>query len=218
MDHQPAKRRVLGALNPNANLSPRPSPLSKSIFPSSTTASPVKAKSPLKRSIATVAGDSTPKRARVENDTTTGSRTGTPDESSLFDEEVTWVSSTTPGASPTRTLTREQARERAEILRLRLGLASYKVRTGQTNVPLEDLVQKPLPRDAVADEKTAQEVTKETDEQNEDKEEEQAVLPPLPEVLEDVVPVVGDEDARRRRLQGEAMNGLLSLARSGSDD
>ncbi|KAG9257216.1 uncharacterized protein F5Z01DRAFT_648036 [Emericellopsis atlantica] len=240
MDHQPAKRRVLGALNPNANLSPRPSPLSKSIFPSPTTASPVKAKSPLKRSVATVAVDSSPKRARVEvrpsieekacywrrdnadmaqNDTTTRSRTGTPDESSLFDEGVTWVSSTTPGTSPARTLTREQARERAEILRLRLGLASYKVRTGQTNVPLEDLVQKPLPKNAVPDEETAQEDTKENDEQHDDEEEEQqAVLPPLPEVLEDVVPVIGDEDARRRRLQGEAMNGLLSLARSGSDN
>ncbi|KAL2129109.1 hypothetical protein VTI74DRAFT_8210 [Chaetomium olivicolor] len=36
-------------------------------------------------------------------------------------------------------LTREQAREKAEILRLRLGLASYKVHTGQTDVPLERL-------------------------------------------------------------------------------
>ena len=65
MDHQPAKRRVFGALNANANLTPRPSPLSKTTFPSSTTTSPVKAKSPLKRSIAVVM-DATPKRARVE--------------------------------------------------------------------------------------------------------------------------------------------------------
>ena len=35
--------------------------------------------------------------------------------------------------------------QKAEILRLRLGLASYKVRTGQTSVPLADLVAKPLP-------------------------------------------------------------------------
>lgn len=41
---------------------------------------------------------------------------------------------------PTRPrLTREEAREKAEILRLRLGLASYKLRTGQTDVPLEQL-------------------------------------------------------------------------------
>ncbi|EGS17705.1 uncharacterized protein CTHT_0070470 [Thermochaetoides thermophila DSM 1495] len=42
-------------------------------------------------------------------------------------------------------LTREQCREKAEILRLRLGLASYKVRTGQTEVPLEQLEKKFLP-------------------------------------------------------------------------
>ncbi|GAB1320736.1 hypothetical protein MFIFM68171_10946 [Madurella fahalii] len=41
--------------------------------------------------------------------------------------------------SPAPRLTRDQAREKAEILRLRLGLASYKVRTGQTDVPLERL-------------------------------------------------------------------------------
>lgn len=32
-----------------------------------------------------------------------------------------------------------------EILRLRLGLASYKLRTGQTSVPLDDLQARPLP-------------------------------------------------------------------------
>lgn len=36
--------------------------------------------------------------------------------------------------------------QRAEILRLRLGLASYKVRTGQISVPLADLQAKPIPR------------------------------------------------------------------------
>lgn len=35
--------------------------------------------------------------------------------------------------------------QRAEILRLRLGLASYKLRTGQTSVPLANLQAKPLP-------------------------------------------------------------------------
>ncbi|KAL1871299.1 hypothetical protein VTK73DRAFT_2167 [Phialemonium thermophilum] len=51
--------------------------------------------------------------------------------------------------APTRPrLTQEQAREKAEILRLRLGLASYKVRTGQADVPLERLQIRPLPREA----------------------------------------------------------------------
>ncbi|CAK7243943.1 MAG: hypothetical protein STHCBS139747_005476 [Sporothrix thermara] len=42
-------------------------------------------------------------------------------------------------AQAPRTLTREQSRQRAEILKLRLGLARYKVRTGQVDVPLEHL-------------------------------------------------------------------------------
>ncbi|KAK8061178.1 hypothetical protein PG997_015399 [Apiospora hydei] len=42
-------------------------------------------------------------------------------------------------------MTREQARQKAEILRLRLGLARYKVRTGQTDVPLERLQRRPVP-------------------------------------------------------------------------
>ncbi|KAK1768651.1 hypothetical protein QBC33DRAFT_514231 [Phialemonium atrogriseum] len=47
---------------------------------------------------------------------------------------------------PTRPrLTREEAKEKAEILRLRLGLANYKLRTGQTDVPLEQLQVRPLP-------------------------------------------------------------------------
>lgn len=35
--------------------------------------------------------------------------------------------------------------QKAEILRLRLGLANYKLRTGQTDVPLEQLQVRPLP-------------------------------------------------------------------------
>lgn len=35
--------------------------------------------------------------------------------------------------------------QKAEILRLRLGLAGYKLRTGQTSVPLSELQRKPLP-------------------------------------------------------------------------
>ncbi|KAK4115176.1 hypothetical protein N656DRAFT_842966 [Canariomyces notabilis] len=41
--------------------------------------------------------------------------------------------------------TLEQAREKAEILRLRLELASYKVRTNQTDVPLDELQVRPVP-------------------------------------------------------------------------
>ncbi|KAM3515187.1 hypothetical protein MY11210_001199 [Beauveria gryllotalpidicola] len=92
--------------------------------------------------------------------TTARSRTHSPDASSIFDtsaaEDATWLTAATepdvvaaqtppmvvarPGA-----LTREQAREKVEILRLRLGLASYKLRTGQVSVPLADLQARPLP-------------------------------------------------------------------------
>ncbi|KAL2016482.1 hypothetical protein VTK56DRAFT_3478 [Thermocarpiscus australiensis] len=61
------------------------------------------------------------------------------------DAETTAAPPPRPRASRPR-LTREQAREKAEILRLRLGLASYKVRTGQTDVPLERLqMMRPVP-------------------------------------------------------------------------
>ncbi|KAI1654516.1 hypothetical protein F4813DRAFT_202835 [Daldinia decipiens] len=62
------------------------------------------------------------------------------------DIEVVAPAPPTPPA-PTRrrsTMTREEARQKAEMLRLRLGLASYKVRTGQTDVSLEQLEAKSL--------------------------------------------------------------------------
>ncbi|KAK4193644.1 hypothetical protein QBC35DRAFT_2382 [Podospora australis] len=43
---------------------------------------------------------------------------------------------------PRPRLTREQARQKAEIIRSRLELANYKVRTGQTDVPLDLLEQR----------------------------------------------------------------------------
>ncbi|KAK4146334.1 uncharacterized protein C8A04DRAFT_25843 [Dichotomopilus funicola] len=46
---------------------------------------------------------------------------------------------TLPASLSRPRMTREQARQKAEILRLRLGLASYKVRTNQTEVSLDAL-------------------------------------------------------------------------------
>ncbi|KAK4180067.1 hypothetical protein QBC36DRAFT_358820 [Triangularia setosa] len=43
-----------------------------------------------------------------------------------------------------RRLTREQARQKAEILRLRLSLANYKVKTGQTDVSLDQLERRQM--------------------------------------------------------------------------
>ncbi|KAK2594939.1 hypothetical protein QQS21_007342 [Conoideocrella luteorostrata] len=93
------------------------------------------------------------------------SRTSSPSTSSIFDTSAaegdsSWATAATepdtlstiitdaPALLAPRqrgNMTREQAREKAEILRLRLGLASYKLRTGQTTVPLADLQHKPLP-------------------------------------------------------------------------
>ncbi|KAI0834440.1 hypothetical protein F5Y06DRAFT_154388 [Hypoxylon sp. FL0890] len=89
-----------------------------------------------------------------------GQQPESPDEeSSIFDNSVidtsqattitepdAEVAAPTPPAPPRqqRAMTREEARIKAETLRLRLGLASYKVRTGQTDLPLDQLKVKPL--------------------------------------------------------------------------
>ncbi|KAK1729704.1 hypothetical protein CaCOL14_006664 [Colletotrichum acutatum] len=52
---------------------------------------------------------------------------------------------TVPPPRPRRLLTREEARQKARILRLKLGLANYKLQTGQENVPLDKLEVKPRP-------------------------------------------------------------------------
>ncbi|KAI1312145.1 hypothetical protein F5Y03DRAFT_265599 [Xylaria venustula] len=92
-------------------------------------------------------------------------RSISPEDSSLFDNstiensQVTVISepdvetavipAVTPAVTENRprqgSMTREEARQKAEILRLRLGLASYKVKTNQTDVPLEKLQVRPLP-------------------------------------------------------------------------
>jgi hypothetical protein len=59
------------------------------------------------------------------------------------DTEVPIVSPPRPRRRPT--ITRGEARQRAETLRLRLGLAGYKLRTGQEDVPLERLQARRVP-------------------------------------------------------------------------
>ncbi|UKZ51536.1 hypothetical protein TrVGV298_005296 [Trichoderma virens] len=104
--------------------------------------------------------DESPEPKKTCVDGATRSRSPSLETSSLFDSsagDASWTTTTEPdimaattaatllaGTRP-RALTREQAREKAEILRLRLGLAGYKLRTGQTSVPLSELQRKPLP-------------------------------------------------------------------------
>ncbi|KAI3337383.1 hypothetical protein HD806DRAFT_37500 [Xylariaceae sp. AK1471] len=95
-----------------------------------------------------------------EVDDTPRPRSTSPEDSSVFDNstidntEITVITepdveSAAPAVAENRlrprSMTRDEARQKAEILRLRLGLASYKVRTNQADVPLERLQIRPLP-------------------------------------------------------------------------
>ncbi|OAA56459.1 cyclin-dependent kinase [Cordyceps fumosorosea ARSEF 2679] len=78
------------------------------------------------------------------------SRTHSPDVSSLFDSaeaDSTWATTTTEPdpVAPVIVPAIPRPNTRVEILRLRLGLASYKLRTGQVDVPLADLQPRRLP-------------------------------------------------------------------------
>ncbi|KXH34475.1 hypothetical protein CSIM01_00386 [Colletotrichum simmondsii] len=86
-------------------------------------------------------------------------RSASPDTSTVFDTSAMDTSQNTtiltepdaeqartlPPPRPRRLLTREEARQKARILRLKLGLANYKLQTGQENVPLDKLEVKPRP-------------------------------------------------------------------------
>ncbi|KAI0537341.1 hypothetical protein GGR58DRAFT_502313 [Xylaria digitata] len=101
------------------------------------------------------------KPLQKEADDTPRPRSTSPEDLSVFDNstiensQVTAISEpdveppVTPAVAENRprqgSMTREEARQKAEILRLRLGLASYKVKTNQTDVPLERLQVRPLP-------------------------------------------------------------------------
>ncbi|KAL6866931.1 hypothetical protein J3F83DRAFT_94989 [Trichoderma novae-zelandiae] len=92
--------------------------------------------------------DESPATKKACVDGSTRSSSPSAETSSLFDSSTITTATTITEPLPTtrpRALTREQAREKAEILRLRLGLAGYKLRTGQTSVPLSQLQRRPLP-------------------------------------------------------------------------
>lgn len=57
--------------------------------------------------------------------------------------------------------------QKAEILRLRLGLASYKFRTGQTTIPLADLQRRPIPARVTRQEEAKQDKEKTGEEETE---------------------------------------------------
>ncbi|RBQ86804.1 hypothetical protein VDGD_09782 [Verticillium dahliae] len=75
------------------------------------------------------------------------------DDTAMTDPELAQQAVAALGPRPVvaAPLTRAQAREKAQILRLRLGLANYKLRTGQADVPLERLQRRPVPVPAAAE-------------------------------------------------------------------
>ncbi|KAI2642575.1 hypothetical protein GGS21DRAFT_179058 [Xylaria nigripes] len=103
-------------------------------------------------------------RAQKDDEDVTRPRSTSPEDPSVFDSSASIIDNShvtiitepdleTPAAAPAPTegrllqgsMTREEARRKAEILRLRLGLASYKVKTNQADVPLERLQVRPVP-------------------------------------------------------------------------
>ncbi|KAM0324367.1 hypothetical protein ACHAQA_008148 [Verticillium albo-atrum] len=70
---------------------------------------------------------------------------GVNDDTAMTDPELAQQAVAALGPRRPAPMTREQAREKAQILRLRLGLANYKLRTGQVDVPLERLQRRPVP-------------------------------------------------------------------------
>ncbi|KAL0932048.1 uncharacterized protein CTRU02_213001 [Colletotrichum truncatum] len=178
-------------------------------------------------------------------------RSASPDTSSVFDNSAMDTSQNTtiitepdteqvrtlPPPRPRRLLTREEARQKARILRLKLGLANYKLQTGQENVPLEMLQMKPLPdhdtrrsmlpmvmiqppssRDGPPSRERVEtrEAIRQTDGETSDQEEEQQ--PAEKTLLSNVSETdrTEDGDNTTNAVCGGVANSLLSLARGSS--
>lgn len=246
----PNKRRALAPLNSNALAAPKM--LFKDGKPlGGPVGSPVKRSVEPRKRMFEVDGTASPvgKKACLGRDEDASSRSDSPDTSSLFDtsaNDASWATATTePDSAPAtaaaaleripftrpRALTREQAREKAEILRLRLSLANYKVRTGQTSVPLADLQRRPMPRPSPrvvrvqsprcsSDARPQSQPQPEAEEESEEEQDRESLpadddveLPPtdsLPSVI------VSRPDPSLTALSSRAMSGLLSMARSES--
>ncbi|KPM42629.1 hypothetical protein AK830_g3945 [Neonectria ditissima] len=177
------------------------------------------------------------------------SRSHSPEASSLFDtsaNDASWATATTEpdAAAPLaaaalrqipftrpRALTREQAKEKAEILRLRLSLGLYKVRTGQTTVPLADLQRRPMPRPTprvvVQSPEPSSDATQPDPQQQAELEQDQEQddhQPPSDDEdasnsdsrIPDTPPHVGTAVPRLAVMRTGVTSGLLSLARSES--
>ncbi|KAJ0290010.1 hypothetical protein COL940_001114 [Colletotrichum noveboracense] len=140
------------------------------------------------------------------------------------------TTTTLPPPRPRRLLTREEARQKARILRLKLGLANYKLQTGQEDVPLDRLQVKPLPGQekralprvtvqppSSRDGPPESEATIEADDRREETQEEEVVVPkPEKATLQTVPEETSTAEDSASPVCGGAVSSLLSLARASS--
>ncbi|KAI8289089.1 hypothetical protein K4K56_007761 [Colletotrichum sp. SAR 10_98] len=142
------------------------------------------------------------------------------------------TTTTLPPQRPRRLLTREEARQKARILRLKLGLANYKLQTGQEDVPLDRLQVKPLPGQekralprvtvqppSSRDGPPESEATIEADDRREEEtqeEEEVVVTKPEKATLQTVPEETSTAEDSASPVCGGAVSSLLSLARASS--
>lgn len=127
--------------------------------------------------------------------------------------------------------------QKAQILRLRLGLANYKLRTGQADVPLERLQRRPVPVPAAAERAVREAsvdsdatVAAEMEEREAESEDEAGPVVKRAETTPDVAAAAAaaaaqvlesasEEDAKETKpaggvALGGAATGLVSLART----
>ncbi|KAJ0346082.1 hypothetical protein KNSL1_007765 [Colletotrichum chrysophilum] len=163
---------------------------------------------------------------------------------------TTTTTTTLPPPRPRRLLTREEARQvrrdstgdkerntdwrllqKARILRLKLGLANYKLQTGQEDVPLDRLQVKPLPGQekralprvtvqppSSRDGPPESEATIEADDRREEETQEEEVVVTKPEkaTLQTVPEETSTAEDSASPVCGGAVSSLLSLARASS--
>ncbi|KAF5501765.1 hypothetical protein CGCS363_v006476 [Colletotrichum siamense] len=144
---------------------------------------------------------------------------------------TTTTTTTLPPPRPRRLLTREEARQKARILRLKLGLANYKLQTGQEDVPLDRLQVKPLPGQekralprvtvqppSSRDGPPESEATIEADDRRDEETQEEEVVVTKPEkaTLQTVPEETLTAEDSASPVCGGAVSSLLSLARASS--
>uniref|UniRef100_L2FY44 Cyclin-dependent kinase n=1 Tax=Colletotrichum fructicola (strain Nara gc5) TaxID=1213859 RepID=L2FY44_COLFN len=240
----PAKRRALAPLDANVNaMSPKRQLHNKTTMPGSPLKSPIKSPLGLKRSLDTVIFDENsvvPKKKQCQEPVKVAAPSPAPAPAlSLRAERVSAAAASpapaatsTPPPAPAQTEEdMPDAKEKARILRLKLGLANYKLQTGQEDVPLDRLQVKPLPGQekralprvtvqppSSRDGPPESEATIEADDRREEETQEEEVVVTKPEkaTLQTVPEETSTAEDSASPVCGGAVSSLLSLARASS--